>query len=344
MEMLKGTLLLLAVLSCMSLFCFKAPNGMKAMGGLSGAACATFLVEAFHSYVTGDLIGIPFLKDLGQMAGGLGGIAAGTLVCLKMGVNPVYSMMVGVAVADFKLLPAFIAGYLVSFLIKQIEKRIPEGIDLIVAVLVAPVIARLLATAIAPVVVGILQNIGDVLVSAGTGNPILLGVVLGGIIPIVGMSPLSSMALTSLIGLTGMPMAIGALSVTGSSFVNYMLFKRMKFGNKATTTAVAIEPLTQIDIIASNPIPIYLTNVMGGMIAGVVVASFGLINNAVGTATPIAGLMVMFGFNDPMKVLLCAATIMTTGLLSGFIGSLVFKNFKIRKVEDIRENPQEIAA
>ncbi|PEA49845.1 transcriptional regulator [Bacillus thuringiensis] len=344
MEMLKGTLLLLTVLSCMSLFCYKAPHGMKAMGGLSGAACATFLVEAFHSYVTGDLIGIPFLKDLGQMAGGLGGIAAGTLVCLKLGVNPVYSMMVGVAVADFKLLPAFIAGYLVSFLIKQIEKRIPEGFDLIVTVIVVPVIARLIATTIAPVVVGLLQNIGDVLISAGTGSPILLGIILGGIIPLVGMSPLSSMALTSLIGLTGMPMAIGALSVTNSSFVNYMLFKRMKFGNKASTTAVAIEPLTQFDIIASNPIPIYLTNAMGGMIAGIVVASFGLINNAVGTATPIAGLVVMFGFNDPMKVLLCTATIMTTGLLSGFIGSLVFKNFKIRKVEDIRETPREISA
>lgn len=59
------------------LYPFKASKGMKAMGGLSESVCATFLVEVFHSYVTGNLIGNPFLKGLGQMAGDLGGIAAG---------------------------------------------------------------------------------------------------------------------------------------------------------------------------------------------------------------------------------------------------------------------------
>ncbi|MEK7015032.1 hypothetical protein MKX77_04210 [Bacillus sp. FSL R9-9410] len=47
MEIIKGTILLLFVLSLFSLFSFKAPNGMKVMGALANAAVASFLVEAF---------------------------------------------------------------------------------------------------------------------------------------------------------------------------------------------------------------------------------------------------------------------------------------------------------
>ncbi len=48
MQILTGTLLLLLVLGGFTLFSYKAPHGMKAMGGLANAACASFLVEAFH--------------------------------------------------------------------------------------------------------------------------------------------------------------------------------------------------------------------------------------------------------------------------------------------------------
>ncbi len=48
MQILFGTLLLLVVLGGFTLFSYKAPHGMKAMGGLANAACASFLVEAFH--------------------------------------------------------------------------------------------------------------------------------------------------------------------------------------------------------------------------------------------------------------------------------------------------------
>ena len=48
MEIVKGTVLLLIVLGFFSLFSYKAPNGMKAMGALASAAVAAFLVEAFQ--------------------------------------------------------------------------------------------------------------------------------------------------------------------------------------------------------------------------------------------------------------------------------------------------------
>jgi fructose-specific phosphotransferase system IIC component len=335
MEILKGTALLLVVLGLFWLFSYKAPKGMKAMGALANAACAAFLVEAFQLYVGGDLFGIKFLGEVGTAAGSMGGVAAAALVALAVGVSPVYALMLGVSCAGLGLLPGFIAGYLVAFLVKWIEKKVPGGLDLIVTILVAAPLVRLIAVGMKPVVDATLLNIGGIITETASSNPILMGIILGGVITVVATAPLSSMALTAMLGLTGVPMAIGALSVFGSSFMNYVLFDRLKFGDRKTTIAVAIEPLTQAHIISANPIPVYLTNFIGGASAGVIVALSGLINDATGTATPIAGLAVMYGFNDPLKVTLVALACATVGALSGFLGSIIFKNFKIKTVADL---------
>jgi hypothetical protein len=55
---------------------------------------------------------------------------------------------------------------------------------------------------------------------------------------------------------------------------------------------------------------------------------FGLLNNTTGTATPIAGLAVMYGFNDPLKVMICALLCATASAIVGFIGSLVLRTTK----------------
>ena len=56
-----------------------------------------------------------------------------------------------------------------------------------------------------------LIKIGDIIQSSTDTNPLIMGIVLGGI-TVVGTAPLSSMALTALLGLTGAPMAIGAMA------------------------------------------------------------------------------------------------------------------------------------
>ena len=65
MDLLIGTLFLILVLIIFTLFTYKAPNGMRAMGALANAAIATFLVEAFNKYVGGEVFGIKFLEELG---------------------------------------------------------------------------------------------------------------------------------------------------------------------------------------------------------------------------------------------------------------------------------------
>ncbi|NBJ69490.1 MULTISPECIES: PTS sugar transporter subunit IIC [Clostridia] len=337
MEIIKGTFLLILVLTFFTLFSYKAPRGMKAMSALASAAIATFLVEAFQRYVGGDLLNIEFLGEVGDAAGSMGGVAAAALVALAMGVSPVYALMLGASAAGLGLLPGFIAGYLISFIVKQMETRVPDGLDLIVAIIVAAPLTRLVAVMADPVVDATLLNIGGIITETTTANPIIMGIILGGVITVVATAPLSSMALTAMLGLTGVPMAIGALAVFGSSFMNFVFFHRMKFGDRKTTISVAIEPLSQVDIISANPIPVYVTNFLGGATSGVIISLAGLVNGATGTATPIAGFAVMYGFNDPMKVTIIALLCAGFSALWGYLGSQIFKNFKIRRVHELAE-------
>ncbi|WP_055070132.1 PTS sugar transporter subunit IIC [Clostridium massiliamazoniense] len=338
MQILFGTLLLLVVLGCFTLFSYKAPHGMKAMGALANAACASFLVEAFHFAFFGEVLKIPFLEAVGAANGSLGGVAAAILVPLALGVSPVYAVLTGLACSGFGILPGFIAGYLGSFVIKFLEKKIPAGLDLIVIIVVGAPLVRGIAQISNPLVNTTLQNIGGVITASSSASPIIMGIILGGLITVVATAPLSSMALTAMLGLTGLPMAIGALSVFGSSFMNFVFFGKMKFGSKKDTIAVAIEPLTQADIISANPIPVYVTNFIGGALSGIVIASMGLVNNTPGTATPIAGFAVMFAYNPAVKVLIAAAIIVVLNIIAGMIGYFIFRNYKIMRADQIRGN------
>ncbi|MBU3103490.1 PTS sugar transporter subunit IIC [Clostridium gasigenes] len=344
MDILIGTGLLLLVLALFTLFSYKAPQGMKAMGALASAACASFLVEAFHGAFFGSVLKIKFLGEVGLANGSLSGVAAATLVPLALGVSPVYAVLVGLSCSGFGILPGFIAGYIMSFVVKYLEKKLPAGLDLIIIIIIAAPLSRLIGLGMTPLVNSTLLNIGQILTSASTSNPIIMGIVLGGTITVVATAPLSSMALTAMLGLTGAPMAIGALSVFGSSFMNFVLFSKLKFGSKKDTIAVAIEPLTQADIITANPIPVYITNFIGGALSGVIIALMGLVNMSPGTATPIAGFAVMFAYNPAPKVLITALGCIIVSVFSGYLGSIMFKNYKIRTAAEIRGENVEDAA
>ena len=254
--------------------------------------------------------------------------------------------MVGLACLNFKILPGFFVGYIMSFIIKKLEEKVPAGLDLIVIILVALPIAFGIGTALSPVVDSVLTVIGNVLIEASSANAIVMGLILGGLITVVATAPLSSMALTAMIGLTGTPMAIGALAVFGSSFMNYIFFSKMKFGSQKDNISVAIEPLTQADIISANPIPVFVTNFIGGALSGVIVAAMGLVNNSPGTATAIAGFVVTLTTpeNGVVKVLIAAAGCALVSAFAGLLGYRIFKNYKIVTAAEIRGTQEEVAA
>ena len=144
-------------------------------------------------------------------------------------------------------------------------------------------------------------------------------------------SPLSSMALTAMLGLDGLAMGIAAIACVGGSFTNGLIFSRLKLGDRSNVMAVMLEPLTQADIITAHPIPIYCSNFFGGGLAGISAAMFHIVNNAPGTASPIPGLLAPFAFNPAINVLGALFFAILGGCLAGFVGSMVFKN-KVKAV------------
>ena len=329
-----GISLLLIALSAFSLFSLKMPKGQLAMSGMANAAVATFLVEAIHRYISGDLLGLKFFQILGETSGGFGGVAAAILVPISMGANPVLSVVAGVAVGGYGILPGFIAGYVVGFLAPLIEKKLPTGIDIIGGALLIAPIARAIVILVDPGVNMVMSQIGTTITLATEQSPIIMGLLLGGIIKMICTSPLSSMALTAMLGLTGLPMGIAAIACVGGSFTNGIIFHRLKLGDKSNVIAVMLEPLTQADIVTSNPIPIYCSNFFGGGFAGIAAASLHIVNNAPGTASPIPGLLAPFAFNHPLKVLAAIGLAILGGTVAGLVGSMIFKK-KATKVAEV---------
>ena len=325
MKIVEGLSLLGLVLVAFSLFSFKAPKGQAAMSGLAGAAVATFLVEAIHKYIFGDFAGISFLGSVGSASGTMGGVAAALLVCINMGVNPVFATAIAASVAGFGILPGFIAGYLLALVAPKLEAKFPKGTEIIFGVLILTPIARLIATLSAPYVDGALTTIGSTIAFAADQSPILMGFLLGGIIKVVCTSPLSSMALTAMLNLQGLAMGIASIACVGGSFTNGLVFHRLKLGDKSKVIGVMLEPLTQADVVSMHAVPIYMSNFLGGGIAGIGASYFNIINNAPGTASPIPGLIAPFAFNNPITVVYAIIFAVVGGVAGGFIGTAFYK-------------------
>lgn len=328
MTILSGVGLLLLTLAAFSLFSMKAPKGSQAMSGMANAAIATFLVEAIHSYITGDLLNLEFFKTVGTTSGSLGGVAAAIAVPLSMGANPVLAISAGVAIGSYGILPGFVAGYVVGLISPLLEKKLPEGLNVIVGALVVAPLAHFVAFAVNPVVNATLVKIGGTITAAAEQSPLVMGFLLGGIMKMICTSPLSSMALTAMLGLKGLAMGIAAIACFGGSFTNGLIFHKLKLGDKSNVMAVMLEPLTQAPIITANPIPIYGSNFFGGGLAGIVAAALGIINNAPGTASPIPGLLAPFAFNPPLKVVAALVLGAIGGSIAGLVGAMIFKNHK----------------
>ena len=155
-------------------------------------------------------------------------------------------------------------------------------------------------------------------------------------------SPLSSMALTAMLGLTGLPMGIAAIACFGGSFTNGLVFHKLKLGNKGNVIGVMLEPLTQAPIVTSNPIPIYGSNFFGGGFAGISAAVFHIkshiflqlvfhiVNDAPGTASPIPGLLAPFAFNPVQNVLLALLFAAIGGSVAGLVGGTIFKHIRMK--------------
>lgn len=294
------------------------------MSGLANAAIASFLVEAICKYILGDFAGLSLCAGAGGSAGSLGGAAAAILVGLSMGTDPVAAVASGVALSGVGILPGFIAGYAIHFLLQPVRKHLPSGISTICGALIAAVASYGLAHFVDPGVTKVISLIGGSILAATEQSPLAMGFLLGGIMKIVCTSPLSSMALTAMLRLTGLPMGIACIACVGGSFTNGIMFRRLGLGDSTRVASVMLEPLTQADIITKNPLPIYSGNLLGGGLSGIGAAALGIVCDAPGTAAPIPGFLAPFAFNAPGKVALAIGIASVSGCLAGLIVSQIF--------------------
>lgn len=338
MELLIGLGLLVLVLALFSLFSFKAPNGSKALSGLAHAAVASFLVEAIFVYVLGKFAGIEFFEHVGEAAGSMGGPAAAGLVLLALGANPLIAITVAISVTGQNILAGFIAGYAISFIANKFKEHLPTGIDEIVGPLVVAPIAYFIASTTAPGINAILHTIGSAIEVAASSSPYVMGFLLGGIMKVLCSSPLSAMALTAILGLTGLPMGIASIACVGGAITDGIVLKRLKLADKGAVAAVMIEPLTQAHIISRYATRIYPCNFIGGALSGLVAVYFGIISNAPGTAAPVPGLLAPFGFNPPLTVLAALIGAIACGALAGYIGTSLYL-MKDKKEKDSHAIP-----
>ena len=319
LTILAGLGLLALTLVLFSLFTLKMPKGQEAMTGMADAAVASFLVEAVHKYILGDMFGIAFFETVGITAGELAGVAAAIMVPLHMGVSPVIAVATGLACGGYGILPGFIGGYVAALIAPTLEKKLAEGLNVIVTALVVGPLARAIAMAVNPMVTAVLETIGGTVTAAVDLSPILMGFLLGGLMKVVCTAPLSSMALTAMLNLQGLPMGIAAIACVGGAFANAITVGRMKYGNRGNMIAILLEPLTQAKIVTTHPLQIYSGSFVGGGIAGVAAGVLNIVNNAPGTASPIPGLIAPFAFNAPLKVCLAIGIAIAGGVLGGFL-------------------------
>lgn len=339
MMFLKGVGALLLTIVCFSIFSIKFKKGDQAMSGLANAAVATFLMEAIFKYICGDFLGIGFFGEVGAACGSMGGAASAALVGIAMGTNPVYALATAAAVSGLGILPGFIASYVLYFVLKWLDKILPTGLDIIICSLFAAAAGRAIAVLVGPAIDAVICIVGDAITASTMQSPLLMGFLLGGIMKIICTSPLSAMALTAMLGLTGLPMGIAAVACFGGAFSDGVVFKRLNLGDKSNVIGVMLEPLTQADIVTKNPIPVFSSNFFGGGLSGIVAVALGIVNNAPGTSAPIPGFLAPFAFNKPATVLLAMAIAACCGVLSGLIGSSVFGKLGFKK-ERLAENLQ----
>ncbi len=326
---LKGIGYLAAALLIFSLFSMKAPKGDKAMSGLAGAAVAAFLVEALLGTVGGDVMNVEFLKAVGDSSGSMGGVAAAILVPLSMGAAPIFAVTAGAAVAGFGILPGFIAGYVVYFASKVVSKLLPAGIDVIAGSLLVACLSRFIAMFTSPFVTTVIGNIGQSIMVATHQSPIIMGLILGGLMKMVCTSPLSAMALTAMLNLTGLPMGIASIACVGGAFSDGLMVLRLKLGGKSQAVSIMMEPLTQADLVTANSLPIYAGDFLAGGTSGIVAVLLGIVNNAPGTSAPIPGALVPFAYNSPNAVILAIVFAAVCGICSGLVVSAFFRDTRL---------------
>lgn len=229
------------------------------------------------------------------------------------------------------LAAGFIAGYVVV-LLKKLTAKLPKSLEGIKPMIIFPIFGLLITGAIMyfginPVFSGINKSMNNALTHLGTGNAVLLGAVLGGMMAVDMGGPINKAAYTFAIGVftstqQGNFMAavmaggmIPPLSIALATTIFKRKFTKKEIQSGLTNWILGLTFITEgaIPFAAADPVRVIASSIIGSAVAGGLTQLW-----HVSAPAPHGGILVAFVM-EPHHILFFLLSIVIGTLISGII-------------------------
>lgn len=293
-----------------------AEGTLAANLGLIGKTALTLMVPMLSGYIAYSIADRP-----GLTPGLIGGfLAAGPLGAGFLG---------GIA-------SGYIAGYIALFLAKKV--KLPQSVESLKPILIIPLFASLITGLIMVYVVGhpvayIFDAMKHFLNNMGTGNAVLMGMILAGMMCIDLGGPINKAAYAFTVGLlttnTYMPMAatmaggmVPPLGMAIATFIAKAKFDQAErdAGKAAFVLGLCFISEGAISFAARDAVKVIPSCIIGGAITGALVAFFGCQLMA-----PHGGIFVLLIPNAINHAFLYLASILAGSIVTGVVYAVIRK-------------------
>lgn len=229
------------------------------------------------------------------------------------------------------LAAGFIAGYVIV-LLKKLTAKLPKSLEGIKPMIIFPVLGLLITGAIMyfginPVFSGINKSMNDALTHLGTGNAVLLGAVLAGMMAVDMGGPINKAAYTFAIGVftstqQGDFMAavmaggmVPPLAIALATTLFKSKFTKKEIQSGLTNWILGLTFITEgaIPFAAADPIRVIASSIVGSAVAGGLTQLW-----HVSTPAPHGGILVAFVM-EPHQILFFLLAIVIGTAISGII-------------------------
>ena len=307
--------LLIAMSFVFGIKAFEVEGSLASVLMQTGKAAFTLMIPILAGYIAYSI------ADRAGLAAGL----IGGLLASQLGAGFLGAIVAG-----------FLAGYIARFLAQKL--RLPQTMEALKPILIIPLISSLLIGLLMFYVVGqpvaaALHAMETFLTNLGTGNSVLLGLVLGAMMCVDMGGPINKAAYTFSVGLLTLAvpnqfpiaaaMAGGMTPAIGMGIATWLA--RSKFtqeernaGNAAAVLGLCFISEGAIPFAAKDPSRVIPSCVAGGAVAGALV---GLFHTTV--AAPHGGIFVLLVPNAINKPLMYIMAILVGSLVTGALYAIL---------------------
>ncbi len=281
---------------------------VKTLNGMALGLFGSLIIGLILKQV-GELTGIAYLVQFGQMAQVLMGPAIGGAVAYSVGCSPlgiVGAMVAGaigagtVQIGDssemvIKIgepMGAFVASLIAAECSKLIAGKTKVDIVLVPAATI--LVGGLIGVSLAPVIATFMKGLGGVINTATALHPVPMGIIVATVVGMVLTLPISSAALAISLGLSGVA---GGAALVGCccQMVGFAVMSHRENGWGGTVAQGLGTSMLQVPNIIKNP-KVWIPPIVASAILGPISAAFlKMESNSIGAGMGTSGLVGQFG-------------------------------------------------